>query len=111
MMIDWTDEAIQAAMDAYFGYPIRKSPELERCMINALKAGFHTQEKTAIASQRPVTDLTMFLAWEQGYNEALIDAENIAKDTHDSYNLDNSYCQGVCDASSGIAKRIKDLKK
>jgi hypothetical protein len=57
------------------------------------------------------TDLTMLLAYESGWNEALISAAEIAYGTVDLYDRDDPYCQGICDAANGIAWRIGELKK
>ena len=57
------------------------------------------------------TDMTMLLAWESGREEALSEAAEIAQSMHDEYNRDDPYCQGICDAASGIAWRIRELKK
>lgn len=56
-------------------------------------------------------DMNILLAYETGWNEAVAEAAEIAQSMHDDYNRDDPYCQGICDASSGIAWRIKELKK
>ena len=50
-------------------------------------------------------------SWESGREEALSEAAEIAQSMHDEYNRDDPYCQGICDAASGIAWRIRELKK
>jgi hypothetical protein len=56
-------------------------------------------------------DMTMLLAWESGWDEAIEEAAEIAQSMHDDYNRDDPYCQGICDAAMGIFWRIKELKK
>jgi len=44
------------------------------------------------------------------WNAAVEAAAAIAEESHDDWDKSNPYCEGVCDASTGIAMRIKSLK-
>ena len=45
------------------------------------------------------------------WNMALEQAALLADDTVDEYNANDPYCQGICDASFGIAHAIRNLKR
>ena len=45
------------------------------------------------------------------WNAAIEAAAAVAEESYDKWDKNNPYCEGVCDASIGIAMRIKSLKK
>jgi len=129
-MIEWTDEALDAAAVAingrgYSRFLSRNKATIRnemRALLNAAIAAqgvieapplvtklFDMNEKNKSAFKS--IDMTMLLAWEDGYATALIDCTEIAKETHDDYDKNDPYCQGMCDAATGITMRIEKLKK
>jgi len=45
------------------------------------------------------------------WNAAIEAAAAVAEESYDEWDKNNPYCEGACDASIGIAMRIKSLKK
>lgn len=62
-------------------------------------------------SKAEIMHIEIMAAWENGYNQALKDAQKIAMDMHDEYDRDDPYCQGVCATALGIAVSLKKKKR
>jgi hypothetical protein len=91
-----------------------------------MEQGWHDRELSKLSSEEKILiirrlqqevsklrqpDMTMLLAWESGWEEAIEKAAEIAESMNDEYNRDDPYCQGICDTAAGIAWRIRELKK
>lgn len=101
-MVKWTPAAVNAAIKGWFN----KWASDEDRMLNALNEAAKAQS----LNKEELVDMTMLLAWEAGWQEAMEECLRIAESTEDKYNEDDPYCRGVCDASYGIANDIRRLK-